>query len=237
MQQPNDRAAGLMRIGPAASGRTMPWPSGPSRSRPHGGGELRVDICVIGAGSGGLSVAAAAAQLGVSVALIEKHKMGGDCLNYGCVPSKALIAAARRAHLMRTCAPFGIVPTNPTVSYKGVHDHVQGVIAAIAPNNSAERFAGLGVKVIRAAAQFISRDTVVAGDSASRRAASSSPPARRRPSRPSPASTACPISPTRPSSRTARSSTTSSSSAAARSASSWPRRICASAAASPCSRP
>jgi pyruvate/2-oxoglutarate dehydrogenase complex dihydrolipoamide dehydrogenase (E3) component len=119
---------------------------------------------VIGAGSGGLSVAAAAAQLGVSVVLIEKHKMGGDCLNYGCVPSKALIAAARRAHQMRTAAPFGIVPTTPTVSYKGLHDHIHGVIAAIAPNDSAERFSGLGVKVIRAAAQFISRDTVAAGD-------------------------------------------------------------------------
>ena len=71
--------------------------------------------------------------------------MGGDCLNYGCVPSKSLIAAARRAHLMRTSAPFGIVPTNPTISYKGVHDHIHGVIAAIAPNDSAERFTGLGV--------------------------------------------------------------------------------------------
>ena len=125
---------------------------------------MRVDICVIGAGAGGLTVAAAAAQLGVSVVLVEKHKMGGDCLNYGCVPSKALIAAARRAQLMRTSAPFGIVPTNPTISYKGVHDHVHGVIAAIAPNNSAERFTGLGVNVIRAAAQFICRDTVLAGD-------------------------------------------------------------------------
>ncbi len=125
---------------------------------------MRVDLCVIGGGSGGLSVAAGAAQLGVSVVLIEKHKMGGDCLNYGCVPSKALIAAARRAHLMRTSAPFGIVPTNPTISYKGVHDHVHGVIAAIAPNDSAERFTGLGVEVIRATAQFISRDTVLAGD-------------------------------------------------------------------------
>ena len=119
---------------------------------------------MIGAGSGGLSVAAGAAQLGVPVVLIEKHKMGGDCLNYGCVPSKALIAAARRAHQMRTSAPFGIVPTNPTISYKGVHDHVHGVIAAIAPNDSAERFTGLGVEVIRATAQFISRDTVLAGD-------------------------------------------------------------------------
>jgi pyruvate/2-oxoglutarate dehydrogenase complex dihydrolipoamide dehydrogenase (E3) component len=83
------------------------------------------------------------------------------------VPSKALIAAAKRAQLMRTCAPFGIVPTNSTIGYKGVHDHVHrfgATIASIAPNDSAERFTGLGVKVIRAPAQFISRDMVLAGD-------------------------------------------------------------------------
>src|SRR4029078_8107658 len=96
--------------------------------------------------------------------LIAQHTMGGEFLNYGCVLSPALIAAARRAHLMRTSAPFAILPTKPTVSYKGVHDHIHGVIAAIAPNDSAERFTGLGVKVIRAAAQFISRDTGLAGD-------------------------------------------------------------------------
>jgi pyruvate/2-oxoglutarate dehydrogenase complex dihydrolipoamide dehydrogenase (E3) component len=164
MQQQNDRAVGLMRVGPGGDRADQPAAvrSGAPDTTPSG--ELRVDICVIGAGAGGLTVAAAAAQLGVSVALIEKHKMGGDCLNYGCVPSKSLIAAARRAHLMRTCAPFGIVPTNPTISYKGVHDHVHRVIASIAPNDSVERFTGLGVKVIRAAAQFISRDTVLAGD-------------------------------------------------------------------------
>src|SRR5262249_59213735 len=67
-------------------------------------------------------------------------------------------------HFMRTSAPFGIVPTNPTVSYKGVHDHIHGVIAAIAPNDSVERFTGLGVNVIHATAQFISRDTVLAGE-------------------------------------------------------------------------
>src|SRR4029079_8061386 len=72
--------------------------------------------------------------------------------------------AALRAAIMRTSAPVGIVPTNPTISYKGVHDHIHGVIAAIAPNDSAERFTGLGVNVIRAAAQFISRDTLLAGD-------------------------------------------------------------------------
>src|SRR5262249_34824319 len=125
---------------------------------------LKVDLAVIGAGAGGLSVAAAAAQLGVSVALVERGKMGGDCLNYGCVPSKALIASARRAHLMRTAERFGIVPVAPTVSYKGIHAHIHGVIAAIAPNDSVERFTGLGVKVIKASAQFIGRDTLLAGD-------------------------------------------------------------------------
>jgi pyruvate/2-oxoglutarate dehydrogenase complex dihydrolipoamide dehydrogenase (E3) component len=163
MQQPSDGSAGLMRVG-AAGGGDNPADIQSAPLDASTSGHMRVDICVIGAGAGGLTVAAAAAQLGVSVALIEKHKMGGDCLNYGCVPSKALIAAARRAHLMRTCAPLGIVPTNPTVSYKGVHDHVHRVIAAVAPNDSAERFTGLGVKVIRAAARFVSRDTVLAGD-------------------------------------------------------------------------
>jgi pyruvate/2-oxoglutarate dehydrogenase complex dihydrolipoamide dehydrogenase (E3) component len=164
MQQPSDRAVGLVRVGPGSDRTDVTVATRSSAITSTAGGELRADLCVIGAGSGGLTVAAGAAQLGVSVVLVEKHKMGGDCLNYGCVPSKSLIAAARRAHLMRTSAPFGIVPTNPTVSYKGVHDHIHGVIAAIAPNDSAERFTGLGVKVIRAAAQFISRDTVLAGD-------------------------------------------------------------------------
>jgi pyruvate/2-oxoglutarate dehydrogenase complex dihydrolipoamide dehydrogenase (E3) component len=164
MQQPSDRAVGLVRAGSGDAATGVTVASRTSTVTTTASGETRVDLCVIGGGSGGLSVAAGAAQLGVPVVLIEKHKMGGDCLNYGCVPSKALIAAARRAHLMRTSAPFGIVPTNPTISYKGVHDHVHGVIAAIAPNDSAERFTGLGVEVIRATAQFISRDTVLAGD-------------------------------------------------------------------------
>jgi pyruvate/2-oxoglutarate dehydrogenase complex dihydrolipoamide dehydrogenase (E3) component len=153
-----------MRIGPGGERADVGTVTRNEARTVTAGGEMRVDLCVIGAGSGGLTVAAGAAQLGVSVALIEKHKMGGDCLNTGCVPSKALVAAARRAHQMRTSAAFGIVPTNPTVSYKGLYDHIHGVIAAIAPNDSAERFTGLGVTVIRAAAQFISRDTVLAGD-------------------------------------------------------------------------
>ncbi len=126
--------------------------------------KLNVDLCVIGAGSGGLSVAAAAAAFGQKVVLIEKHKMGGDCLNYGCVPSKALIAAGKRAHAMRTAGQFGIVPVNPDINYGAVHDHVHGVIAAIEPNDSVERFTGLGVHVIQAAGRFADKRTVIAGE-------------------------------------------------------------------------
>src|SRR5450755_2758754 len=115
---------------------------------------LKPDICVIGAGSGGLSVAAAAAAFGVPVVLVERHKMGGDCLNTGCVPSKALLAAARRAEIMRSAAPFGVTAQAVDVDFAKVHDHVQRVIAAIAPTDSAERFAGLGVRVIQGHAKF-----------------------------------------------------------------------------------
>ena len=124
---------------------------------------VETDICVIGAGSGGLSVAAAAAAFGRKVVLIEKHKMGGDCLNYGCVPSKAMIAAGKRAHLMRTSKPFGIAPVEPAIDHAAVHDHVKQVIAAIEPNDSVERFSGLGVDVILAAGRFLDKNTVQAG--------------------------------------------------------------------------
>ena len=125
---------------------------------------LKPDICVIGGGSGGLSVAAAAAVLGVPVVLVERHKMGGDCLNTGCVPSKALLAAAKRAELMRGADVFGISAPIIDVDFAKVHEHVQRVIAAIAPTNSAERFAGLGVRVIKGHAKFKDRKTVVVGE-------------------------------------------------------------------------
>lgn len=128
------------------------------------GEEIRADLCIIGAGSGGLSVAASTVQLGLKVVLIEKHKMGGDCLNYGCVPSKALIAAGRRAHLMRTSGAFGIAPVAPAIDHGAVQAHVRNVIAAIAPNDSVARFTGLGVHVIQAAAAFADKSTVVAGE-------------------------------------------------------------------------
>ncbi|MEO1206833.1 MAG: FAD-dependent oxidoreductase [Pseudomonadota bacterium] len=125
---------------------------------------VECDLCIIGAGSGGLSVAAAASAFGRSVVLVEKGKMGGDCLNYGCVPSKALIAAAKRAHMIATSGAFGIKADAPTIDYAAVNKHVHEVIAAIEPNDSVERFTGLGVKVIQAAGRFIDKDTLVAGE-------------------------------------------------------------------------
>lgn len=125
---------------------------------------ISCDICVIGAGSGGLSVAAAAAAFGRHVVLIEKHKMGGDCLNYGCVPSKALLAAARRADAMRGAGAFGIGPVEPVIDPRAVAAHVKDVIARIAPNDSVERFGGMGVQVIMAAGKFVDRRTVTAGE-------------------------------------------------------------------------
>lgn len=127
------------------------------------GGVVHADLCIIGAGSGGLSVAAGAVQMGASVVLVEKGAMGGDCLNSGCVPSKALIAAAHVAHLYRTGSRFGIHGPAPEIRFQDVHDHVHGVIGAIAPHDSIERFEGLGVMVIKAAGQFADRETIEAG--------------------------------------------------------------------------
>lgn len=124
---------------------------------------LRPDLLVIGAGSGGLSVAAGAAQMGARVVLLERGEMGGDCLNYGCVPSKALLAAAARAQAMREAGGFGIAPVEPEIDFAAVMDHVAATIATIAPHDSQERFEGLGVTVIRASGRFVSDRAVEAG--------------------------------------------------------------------------
>jgi pyruvate/2-oxoglutarate dehydrogenase complex dihydrolipoamide dehydrogenase (E3) component len=124
---------------------------------------LAPDICVIGAGAAGLSVAAAAA-FGVPVVLIEKGKFGGDCLNTGCVPSKALIAAARHAAGFGGSSAFGVTRGAATVDFARVRAHVRSVIAAIAPNDAKERFAGLGVRVIEGTARFTDAATVAVDD-------------------------------------------------------------------------
>ena len=122
------------------------------------------DLCVIGAGSGGLAVAAGAAQMGAEVVLVERAAMGGDCLNFGCVPSKSLLAAARIADLWRHGTALGIAYARPHIDFAAVADSVQRVIAEIAPNDSVERFEGLGVRVLRAEARFTSPRTVRAGN-------------------------------------------------------------------------
>ena len=109
---------------------------------------IKTDICIIGAGSGGLSIAAGAVQMGASVVLLEGHKMGGDCLNYGCVPSKALLAAGKMG-----------------LAFGKAKDHVQAAIDTIAPHDSIERFEGLGVNVITEFGSFLSPTQVQAGDS------------------------------------------------------------------------
>jgi pyruvate/2-oxoglutarate dehydrogenase complex dihydrolipoamide dehydrogenase (E3) component len=127
-------------------------------------GPLVPDLCIIGAGSAGLSVAAGAAQMGAAVVLVERGLMGGDCLNFGCVPSKSLLAAARLADLARRGAALGILSAPPEPDFAAAADGVQNVIAAIAPNDSVERFEGLGVRVLRREARFISPRTIRAGE-------------------------------------------------------------------------
>ena len=125
---------------------------------------IKTDLLVIGAGSGGLSVAAGAAQMGADVTLLEGHKMGGDCLNYGCVPSKALLAAGNAAHAMGAGAEMGITPVAPEIDYAAAKDHVMRVIDQIAPVDSQERFESLGVRVIREYGRFTGPRSVQAGD-------------------------------------------------------------------------
>ena len=125
---------------------------------------IKTDVLIIGAGSGGLSVAAGASQMGADVTLLEGHKMGGDCLNYGCVPSKALIASAKAAYAQGHAQQFGVANVDPDADYAAAKDHVADVIATIAPVDSQERFEGFGVRVIREFGAFISPTEVQAGD-------------------------------------------------------------------------
>ena len=126
-------------------------------------GRLTPDVCIVGGGSAGLVVASGAAQLGLDVVLVERGLMGGDCLNFGCVPSKALIAAARAAQAQRSGAAFGLARVDPVVDFDKVTDHVATVIAAIAPNDSVERFEKLGVRVLQDEARFVARNELQAG--------------------------------------------------------------------------
>ena len=121
---------------------------------------INTDICIIGGGSGGLSVAAGASQMGARVVLFEADSMGGDCLNRGCVPSKALLAAAKAAHHAQGNPAMGVIGAAPAIDFAAVKSHVADVVATIAPNDSVERFSGMGVHVIEERAAFAGRRLV-----------------------------------------------------------------------------
>ncbi|MBI4603474.1 MAG: mercuric reductase [Planctomycetes bacterium] len=124
----------------------------------------RYNLVVIGAGTAGLVAAAGAAGLGAKVALVERHLLGGDCLNYGCVPSKALIRCARAYAETRDAGAFGVVvPGGVRVDFAAVLDRMRGLRARISRNDSAQRFRGLGVDVFFGDARFAGRDEVEVG--------------------------------------------------------------------------
>ena len=121
-------------------------------------------MIVIGAGAAGLTAAGGCAMYGLNVALIERGRMGGECLNTGCVPSKALLAAAHRAHAVRTAARLGVMTGEPRVDFAAVNAHVQAAIVRIAPHDSRERFEAMGVDVITGEARFVSPHGVRVGE-------------------------------------------------------------------------
>lgn len=121
------------------------------------------NLVVIGAGAGGLVSAYIAATVKAKVTLVEAHKMGGDCLNYGCVPSKALIRSARLASQMRRAGEYGLQPVEPRFSFREVMARVQRVIADIEPHDSVERYTGLGVEVLEGHARIVDPWTVEIG--------------------------------------------------------------------------
>jgi pyruvate/2-oxoglutarate dehydrogenase complex dihydrolipoamide dehydrogenase (E3) component len=122
------------------------------------------NVVVIGGGTAGLVTAAATAALGGRVALVERGRMGGDCLNTGCVPSKALISSARLAAQIRRAPEWGLPPLEPRLDLRRVLESMRERRARIAPHDSQERFEGLGVDVVRAQARFLSPREVQAGD-------------------------------------------------------------------------
>jgi len=122
--------------------------------------EYDVDLCVIGAGSAGLTATWVAANLGRSVVLFEGAEMGGDCLNHGCVPSKAILKAGKIAQSMRSGAKFGIKPVEAEVDWEAVKAHVADVIKTIEPVDSVERYESFGATVITEYAHFVDANTV-----------------------------------------------------------------------------
>src|SRR5262245_32343638 len=125
----------------------------------------RYNLVVIGAGTAGLISAIGAAGLGARVALVERDLMGGDCLNVGCVPSKALLRAARASAAVRHAGEFGVEASpGATVDFASVMERMRRLRASISPNDSAQRYRSQGVDVFLGEGRFVSRDTVAVGE-------------------------------------------------------------------------
>lgn len=161
MTSPSDTANARVSISGTSDSDNISKSPAPTNAGALPQRDYKADLVIIGAGSGGLSAAAGAAMLGLNVVLYEKGEMGGDCLNYGCVPSKALLTAAKAAHEARTSGKYGVTVSEPVVNWDGVKAHVQNAIDTIAPVDSQERFEGLGVTVIREHAKFADPKTIV----------------------------------------------------------------------------
>ena len=119
------------------------------------------DLCIIGGGAAGLVTAAGAASLGAKVLLIEKHRLGGDCLYTGCVPSKTIIHSAQVAHTIKDSQRFGISAQLDVIDQSKVMQRVAEVIKTIEPNDSPERFRAMGVELVFAEAQFVAKDRLI----------------------------------------------------------------------------
>jgi pyruvate/2-oxoglutarate dehydrogenase complex dihydrolipoamide dehydrogenase (E3) component len=126
------------------------------------------DFVVIGGGTSGITAASFAAQLGAKVALVEKHRIGGDCTWTGCVPSKALLKVAKVVHSARTASQFGINVVEPTIDMAGVRAHVRNAIAGVYQHETPTKLAQDGIEVIKGAARFLDDETIQVGDQAIR---------------------------------------------------------------------
>ncbi|HIG0326541.1 TPA: FAD-dependent oxidoreductase [Legionella pneumophila] len=126
---------------------------------------INCDLAIIGGGAGGLSLASGCSQLGLKVVLVESGKMGGDCLNYGCIPSKSLLATAKTFYYAKHAMHFGVHTEAIKVDFQQVMQHVHQVIDNISEHDSVQRFESLGVQVIKQVGKFLNSDTLQAGDS------------------------------------------------------------------------
>jgi len=122
------------------------------------------DLVIIGAGSGGLIAAEFAVQLGAKTALVEKDRIGGDCTWTGCVPSKALLKAAKVAHQVRTASQYGIISQSPSADMVRVHEYVQSAVQQIYQGTTPEALRQKGIDVYLGAARFIDSSKILSGD-------------------------------------------------------------------------